>query len=142
MPTYNRRQSVVFHQDVTTDAFGRTLGAFPVGPNSEQKWPLKGDTGVVSNWTSNGWLKVRLDRHGAIVTVRVGQCVGRASGSTWHTLLAQSPVHAVQVPMLARWADDGVGAPVVGHSLAAAEGGAVPRKEIDVRTVMSLSDGY
>ncbi len=77
MPTYRRRERVVFFQDFNKDSFGRNLGAFPVGPNSEQKWPRKGDTGVVSSWSKGGWLKVRLDRHGAIVTVRAGPGIGR-----------------------------------------------------------------
>ena len=63
MPTYRRRESVVFLKDVNKHvACG---GA------------RKGDTGVVSSWSKGGWLKVRLDRHGAIVTVRAGPCIGR-----------------------------------------------------------------
>jgi hypothetical protein len=77
MPAYRRRERVVFLQDFNKDSFGRSSAAFPVGPNSEQKWARKGDTGVVSSWSKGGWLKVRLDRHGAIVTVRAGQTLGR-----------------------------------------------------------------
>ncbi len=81
MPTYRRRERVVFLEDVNKDSFGRSLGAFPVGPNSEQKWARMGDTGVVSSWSKGGWLKVRLDRHGAIVTVRSGPYIGLATAS-------------------------------------------------------------
>ena len=81
MPTYRRRDRVVFLKDVNKDSFGRSLGAFPVGPNSEQKWARMGDTGVVSSWSKGGWLKVRLDRHGAIVTVRSGPYIGLATAS-------------------------------------------------------------
>jgi len=70
MPAYRRRNRVEFLEDVNNDSFGRALGSFPVGPKNEQKWARKGDTGVVSSWSKGGWLKVRLDRHGAIVTVR------------------------------------------------------------------------
>ena len=77
MPAYRCRERVVFLKDFNKDAFGRTQGAFPVGPNSEQKWVQKGDTGVVSTWSKGGWLKVRLDRHGAVVTVRAGPYIGR-----------------------------------------------------------------
>ena len=124
--------------------FGRTLGSFPVGPNSEQKWPIKGDTGVVSTWSSNGWFKVRLDRHGAIVNVRAGPCVASA----------MAKANPVQVPMFDRWADDGsfAAAVVLGYSEAAAApvyrvlspNSSVPRVEVDVRTLpgFSMSDGY
>ena len=64
----------------------------------------------------------------------------------------EARANLVQVPMLARWADDGVGTSVtLGHSAAAAateEGGwtgsSVPPVEVDVRTLpgFSMSDGY
>ena len=144
MPAFLRRERVVFLENITKDAFGRTLGGFPVGPNSEPKWPIKGDTGVVSSWTSNGWFKVRLDRHGEIVNVRAGPCVGRPAAKA----------NSVQVPMFDRWADDGsfAAAVVLGYSEAAAApvyrvlspNSSVPRVEVDVRTLpgFSMSDGY
>ena len=73
MPAYRRGQRVRFLEDFDKDGFGRPHGAFPVGRNSEQKWARKGDAGVVSAWSKGGWIKVRLDRHDAIVTVRVGK---------------------------------------------------------------------
>lgn len=77
MPAYRRRERVVFIEDVNIDTFGRTLNGFPVGPKNEHKWAFKGDTGVVSSWSKGGWLKVRLDRHGAVITVRSGPCITR-----------------------------------------------------------------
>ena len=77
MPAFRCRERVVFLKDFNKDAFGHNRGGFPVGPNSEPKWARKGDTGVVSSWSKGGWLKVRLDRHGAVVTVRAGPYISR-----------------------------------------------------------------
>jgi hypothetical protein len=80
MPTYRRRERVVFLKDVNKNSFGVVEAR-------------KGDIGVVSSWSRGGWLKVRLvatfspamdsvkarlDRHGAIVSVRTGPCIGPA----------------------------------------------------------------
>ena len=114
MPAYHRRERVIFLEDITKDAFGRELGGFPVGPNSEQKWPIKGDTGIVSTWSSNGWLKVRLDRHGAIVNMRAGSSI----------------------------AVDGPPEPM--RQKAFGPDNPAPPVEVDVRTLpgFSMSDGY
>ena len=72
MPAFLRRSRVVFLKDVNKDSFGRALG-------SDQKWARKGDAGVVTSWSKGGWLKVRLDRHGCVVTVRAGSALGRES---------------------------------------------------------------
>ncbi len=103
MPAYRCRERVVFLKDFNKDAFGRTQGAFPVGPNSEQKWVKKGDTGVVSSWSKGGWLKVRLDRHGAIVTVRAGPYTGRPTPPvTKKTVWSQEAHDAVHTELRKR----------------------------------------
>ena len=104
MPTYRRRERVVFLKDFNKDAIGRSCGT--IGLTREQKWARKGDTGVVSSWSKGGWLKVRLDRHGATVTVRCGPYIGRpnppvAKKTVWsqeahdavHTVLRQRGDH-------------------------------------------------
>jgi hypothetical protein len=83
MPAFLRRQRVVFLTDVNKDSFGRPLsGAHRIihlDGLGEQKWARKGDAGVVTSWSKGGWLKVRLDRHGCVVTVRAGSALRRES---------------------------------------------------------------
>ncbi len=104
MPTYRRRQRVVFLEDVTKDSFGRSRGAFPVGAGGRgDGGARKGDTGVVSSWSKGGWLKVRLDRHGAIVTVRAGPYTGRPTPPvTKKTVWSQEAHDAVHTELRKR----------------------------------------
>lgn len=67
MPTYRRRDRIVFLNDIDKDAFGRPSTVSAVA----------GDAGVIITWSKGGWLKVRVDRTGQIVTVRAGAGVQR-----------------------------------------------------------------